>query len=411
MIAFSVTDTGIGIPPDKLEMIFESFQQVEGSANRQGGTGLGLSICREMSRLLGAEVRVESTLGSGSSFSLLLPLRSQSTTAATAPSQPTGRLPVFQSIEPLTQPATHVQLSDTFDKIRVTTESTLRRVLVVDDDRITQEYLTRQMEERGLEVVVVDTAEKALDHLKLQPVDGIILDLMLPGMSGLELLDTISREPVLHLPPLVIYSGKDLSDEERAQLSRYVDVSVQENANDKKEAVSKVLKFLKNPPVEPLMNKEKQKTLSIQPFSQEKNTVAERRFFNKKVLLVDDDVRNIFAISLVLKQAGMIVLMANNGEKALQILDEKPDIDIVLMDIIMGVIDGFEAIRRIRQQDRFAYLPIIAVTAKAMKEDQEKCLSIGADDYLAKPVETACLLATMERWLDKNGRPRYHMVR
>ena len=228
MIAFSVTDTGIGIPPDKLEMIFESFQQVEGSANRQGGTGLGLSICREMSRLLDAEVRVESTLGSGSNFSLLLPLRSQSTTAATAPSQPTGRLPVFQSIEPLTQPATHVQLSDTFDKIRVTTESTLRRVLVVDDDRITQEYLTRQMEERGLEVVVVDTAEKALDHLKLQPVDGIILDLMLPGMSGLELLDTISREPVLHLPPLVIYSGKDLSDEERAQLSRYVDVSVQE---------------------------------------------------------------------------------------------------------------------------------------------------------------------------------------
>ena len=328
VIAFTVTDTGIGIPSDKFEMIFESFQQVEGSADRQVGTGLGLSICREMSRLLGATMRVESTLGSGSRFSLLFPLRSLSTTSATSPLQQTGRSPgginiresielphgnfievacddtdkiapgdalKKESVEPLTQPTTHAQLNDTVDRIHAITESTLRRALVVDDDHT--------------------------------------------------------------------------------------------------------------------MNKEKEKTTSLRPSSQEKNAVSERNLSGIKVLLVDDDVRNIFALSLVLKQAGMIVLMADNGEKALKVLDERPDIDIVLMDIMMGGVDGFEAIKRIRQQDCFTSLPIIVVTAKAMKEDHEKCLSTGADDYLAKPLEIASLFTTIERWLNKDSMSRYHMVR
>ncbi len=286
----------------------------------------------------------------------------------------------------LLKPASEDDLKNTLSQIEALINSKVKRVLIIEDDEGSQRAIRRLITSDEVESTCVSTGREAIQELTTTKFDCVILDLRLPDTNGFELLKHLEGIEEISLPPIVIYTGKELSREESQELQKYSRSIVVKGANSPERLLDEVTLFLHS--VETKMTGE-QKEIRVRQTS-DHNPLKE-----KHVLIVDDDMRNTFALSKILKKNGLTVSMADNGQLALEKLDENPNIDLVLMDIMMPVMDGYEAMEKIREQERFQDLPIIALTAKAMPEDRSRCLEKGANDYVPKPVEVDMLLTLM----------------
>lgn len=507
MLAIAVSDTGIGIPPDKVQKIFHAFEQVDASTSRQyGGTGLGLTISKRIAELLGGDIVLQSDIGHGSTFTILLPLQGPSGTAITPaattslpttprPSTTSALLPetveddrghiapgdtviliieddpVFARIladmvrrkdyrvlvamdgesglqlalnhtptgilldvmlpgmdgwtvierlkeNPatrhvpvhfisavdeasrgrdlgavgfLTKPVSREAIGAAFERLLHFAEGHMRHLLIVDDDADSRAALRTLLRQEDVTIDEAGTAEQALEQVSGTHYDCVVLDLGLPGMSGIEFLEQLSASG--KVPPVVIYSGRELSREESLKLRQYTDSIVIKGARSPERLMDEVSLFLHS-----FQGGQQRHAASI-PATQAAPDAGQLR--DRMVLLVDDDMRNLFALSKVLRGWGMHVTMAQDGQKALKVLDEHDGIELVLMDVMMPVMDGYDTIREIRAQAKFTRLPIIALTAKAMRGDREKCLEAGANDYLSKPIDIDKLSSMMHVWLHR----------
>jgi CheY-like chemotaxis protein len=268
-------------------------------------------------------------------------------------------------------------------------------VLLVEDDERQRESVVHLIGDDDVDITAVATGGEALALLRAQVYDCMIIDLKLPDMDGAELLERMSQEDIRSFPPVIVYTGRNLTREEEQRLLKYSRSIIIKGARSPERLLDEVTLFLHK--VESALSAERQ-TMLRQARSREK--VFEQR----RILLADDDIRNVFALTSALEQRGIAVEVARNGIEALQKLDTVADIDLVLMDVMMPEMDGLEATRRIRADGRFDALPVIAVTAKAMKDDQEQCLQAGANDYLAKPVDLDRLFSLLRVWMPRMER-------
>jgi CheY-like chemotaxis protein len=285
---------------------------------------------------------------------------------------------------------TTTNLESAFDRLKDFTTRHSKRLLVVEDNDIERDSIVALLSHDDIEVAAVGTGAEALDAIRHKEVDCVVLDLRLPDMSGIELLEEISGEADFHDLPVVVYTGKDLSNEEESRLKAMAKSVVLKDVRSPERLFDETALFLHRVIAElPL---EKQKMLDKLHGS---NEVLRGR----KVLVVDDDVRNIFALTSLLEGEEMEVISATNGRQAIELIESTDDLSMVLMDIMMPEMDGYQTMREIRSNPRFRNLPMLALTAKAMKGDREKCLDAGASDYIAKPVNTDQLLSLMRVWL------------
>jgi len=260
----------------------------------------------------------------------------------------------------------------------------------VEDDDLQRESIARLIGDDDVEITAVGMAQEALALLRENIYDCMIIDLKLPDMLGNELLKRMTAEDIRAFPPVIVYTGRNLTREEETDLLKYSRSIIIKGARSPERLLDEVTLFLHK--VESQLSNERQRMLKT---ARSRDKVFEGR----KVLLVDDDVRNIFALTSALEHKGAIVEIGRNGREAIERLEQHDDIDLVLMDVMMPEMDGFEATRLIRQQPRWRKLPIIAVTAKAMKDDQHRCLQAGANDYLAKPIDLDRLFSLIRVWL------------
>ncbi len=522
-VAFAVRDSGIGIPVDQQDVIFEAFRQADGTTNRRyGGTGLGLSISRELAQLLGGTIEVSSEPGAGSVFTLIVPENYSAPVAVEAPTplpvsqvpevppapapvqvspaqaaplrapelsapglsddregfpfersvlviedepqfagilrdlahelkyscliaqnadhgfdtalqfRPDAilldmRLPDHSGLTVLerlkenpitrhipvhivsvedrkeaalqmgaigyaTKPTTREDLKEVFGRFEAKLAQKVKRILLVEDDARQRESVSRLIEDVDIEITAVEFGEQALELLRSTVFDCMIIDLKLPDMDGHQLLERMAREEICSFPPVIVYTGRNLTRDEEAALMKYSRSIIIKGARSPERLLDEVTLFLHK--VESDMPPERQKMLkSVRS--------REKAFEGRKILVVDDDVRNVFALTSALEQKGALIEIARNGHEAIAQLQQVGDIDLVLMDIMMPEMDGFTAMQEIRKDARFAKLPIIAVTAKAMKDDQDRCLSSGANDYLAKPIDLDRLFSLIRVWLPK----------
>jgi HAMP domain-containing protein/signal transduction histidine kinase/DNA-binding response OmpR family regulator len=522
VVAFAVSDTGIGVAKDKQKIIFEPFQQADGGTTRKyGGTGLGLSISREITGLLGGELRIQSEVGVGSTFTLYLPdrlaerapqpmrqpfriaengeprrsLGNGGAGSAHAPS--VSAMPAFASglsddrnaivkgdrvllvieddetfsrillglardhkfrgvvaktgqqglefarqINPdaitldlrlpdmdgwvvldqlkhspatrhipvhvisgadeqarglecgaiafLRKPAEAEELEQAMTRIEGFLERRVKRLLVVEDDDTQRKALVELVGDEDLVTTAVDSGEAALAALSENVFDCIVIDLKLPGMSGVELINAMKEHPTWQRTPIIVYTGKELTRDEDTELRRIADTIIVKDVKSPERLLDETALFLHR--VESRLPDASRQILR-------RLSESDPALAGKRVLVVDDDARNLFAITTILEQHEMQVTYAENGQQALDRLTSGAQVDVVLMDIMMPEMDGYEATRRIRMLQAHEKLPIIALTAKAMQGDREKCIQAGASDYITKPVDADQLVSLLRVWL------------
>ena len=506
VIAFDVTDTGIGIPADKQQLIFEAFQQADGTTSRKyGGTGLGLSISRELSRLLGGEIHVKSTPGKGSTFTLYLPreyvsldlpgteardsLEHDAATGTFSGAQaaeiPDDRqsvhpgdrvlliveddvafatllldaardrgfkgivslrgdtgfalarrvrpdailldigLPAMDGLSILDRlkqnpdtrhipvhivsgtdrrrdglrlgalgyaqkPVSKEALDEGFSSLLSFISRKAKSLLIVEDDDVQRSSIVELIGNGDVTSTAVGSAEEALRLLSEQHFDCMVLDLGLPGQSGFQLLEQVKTQESLRNLPVIVYTGRELSQADETKLRKYAESIILKDVRSPERLLDETALFLHR--VEAHLPEEKRRIL---------HTAHSRdaAFQGAKVLVVDDDVRNIYAVTTVLEGQGMKVVFAENGRDGIELLKKTPDVSLVLMDVMMPEMDGYETMRQIRRFPEYRTLPILALTAKAMKGDREKCLEAGASDYITKPVDPDRLLSLMRVWM------------
>jgi HAMP domain-containing protein/CheY-like chemotaxis protein/GAF domain-containing protein len=292
----------------------------------------------------------------------------------------------------VTKPATTEGVQEALRRMREYAQPRKRRLLIVEDNAAEQLSIGELLGHDDIEIATVGTGASALQFLREHPCDCIVLDLRLPDMSGIEVLGHLRGDPNLSDIPVVVFTGRQMSAEEDAELHTMARSIVVKGVESPERLLDETALFLHRVVTD--LPPEKQRML-------ERLTSSDDDLVDRVVLLVDDDARNIFALSSILERRGMRVLTATTGREAIQLIEETPDVAIVLMDIMMPEMDGYRTTARIRENPRFARLPIIALTAKAMKGDREKCLDAGASDYLAKPVNTEQLLSALRMWLHR----------
>jgi len=384
-IEIAVTDTGIGIPEDKQKLIFEPFHQADGTTSRKyGGTGLGLSISREISRLLGGELQVRSKPGEGSTFTLYVPLETEvDLSSATVGSQ--ARYDNSGAVVSTALP-TGFEVDDDRDEL-----GTSPFALIVEDDPTFAAILLDAAHEAGLKGVVSTAGAGTLAMArKLQP-NAITLDLGLADIDGFVLLDLLKHDPDTSHIPIHVISGADHS---RSVLEMGAFGATQKPAE-----VDELVNVFKGLSAE--IDKQKPRRRRKPAVSSLPTVRPVPELAGAKVLIVDDDIRNIFSLTSVLESHDVEVLHAERGRDGILILEQTPGVDVALIDIMMPEMDGYETMQQIRQRPELANLPLIAVTAKAMKGDRQKCLDAGASDYIAKPVDLELLLALLRVWVSR----------
>jgi CheY-like chemotaxis protein len=292
----------------------------------------------------------------------------------------------------LTKPVSPEELENSFEQIEKFITRKVNQVLLVEDDPQLSYSVKRLLEGNDVSITECSTGRGALDLLHQEHFDCMILDLTLPDMTGFEVLNQLHEQSGHTYCPVIVYTGRELSREETTQLMKYADSVIVKGVKSPERLLDETALFLHRVVAD--MPAEKQQTIR-EMYNKESHLQG------KKILVVDDDMRNSFALSKLLTDKGLNVEIAGDGQKALTMLDNIPDIDLVLMDVMMPVMDGLETMRRIRQNPQLSQLPIIALTAKAMQGDRENCISAGANDYLSKPIDIDRLLSLLRVWLYK----------
>ncbi|MBG0564721.1 HAMP domain-containing protein [Actinoplanes aureus] len=386
VVAFRVSDTGIGIAEQQLTAIFDAFQQADGTTSRRyGGTGLGLSISREIAYLLGGEIQARSVLGQGSTFTLYMPIE----TAAHHPDVPADA------------PVIDVFIPEQLAEPHAVNPATTRRLLVIESD--SQGLLT--LIARGAAAAVAEThgavqvatavdSAAAIAELTAQPFHAVVLDLGMPADNGSDFLKALHDQTGLRHLPVLAYRTHQLSSNQDTLLQALAQTRPLELLSSLDELRERITLHLSTETGTPVM-----------PPAITTGTITDLaalpgKLAGRKVLVVDDDARNVFALTNILELHGMEVVYAENGRKGIDVLAQHADVDLILMDVMMPEMDGYAATAAIRAMPKYAHLPIIAVTAKAMHGDREKSLASGASDYVTKPVDAEDLLHCIERWLD-----------
>jgi CheY-like chemotaxis protein len=288
------------------------------------------------------------------------------------------------------KPATTEDLEHAFDRIKTYVAPHKKRLLVIEDNEIERESIIELLIHDDIDIVAAGSGREALDALGSEAFDCCVVDLRLPDMSGFELLERMQSDVGQRDVPVVVFTGKELSGEEEARLKLVAKSIVVKDVQSPERLFDETALFLHRV----VANLPDRKRLMLERLHGSNDVLR-----NRRVLVVDDDARNIFALTTVLENQDMEVVSATNGRQAIEMIQNLPDLSVVLMDIMMPEMDGYETMREIRKQPEFRTLPILALTAKAMKGDREKCLQAGASDYIAKPVNTDQLLSLLRVWL------------
>ena len=374
-LRISVRDTGIGIPKAKQKLIFEAFQQADGTTSRKyGGTGLGLSISREIAGLLGGELQVQSTPGSGSTFTLYVPML---TADAPVLAHPVAGESAERSVAPVVEP------SDDRGQIGKSPF-----VLIVEDDPAFAGILLDLAHEAGLKGIISPTGSGTAAMAKKMQPQAITLDLGLSDIDGFVLLELLRNDPDTADIPIHVISGGDRAEDAIALGAS----GVTEKPADQESLARLFDTIVRSAKV----------GKAARPKRRPRRGKTERSLKGHRILLVDDDIRNIYSLTSVLEAQGAEILHAERGADAIALLEANPDVDVALVDIMMPDMDGYETMQRIRGIPAIANIPLVAVTAKAMKGDRQKCLDAGANDYISKPVDIDLLLALVRVWIDRS---------